>query len=186
MNHLLFIRHAETDMAGTFCGHSDPPINPRGYQQIQDLLSILHSEKIDIIYTSDLQRAATTAGALAEAFTIPCVTKPNLREINFGEWEGFTWQEIQQSDAAYANKWIESYPDLPAPSGESLEAFQTRVLAEVTDLLNLADHEQAAVVTHAGVMRVVLQIMCGLDEQEAWNLTKPYCCFFKYPYSVAQ
>jgi broad specificity phosphatase PhoE len=181
MNGVLFIRHAETDMAGTFCGHSNPPINARGLQQIQALLSALNGEEIEYIFTSDLERAASTARMLADAYGVPCIQKPNLREINFGTWEGLTWQQIQEQDEAYARRWTETYPNLPAPGGETFADFQTRVIAEITEIFNSDDQQQAAVVTHGGVMRVVLQAMCGLAENEAWELTKHYCSFFRYP-----
>lgn len=97
MNDILFIRHAETDMAGTFCGHSNPPINARGQHQIQTLINTLHGEEIECIFTSDLARAAYTARALADAFRVPCIERPNLREIDFGNWEGLTWQQDRKS-----------------------------------------------------------------------------------------
>jgi broad specificity phosphatase PhoE len=184
MNGLLFIRHAETDMTRTFCGHSDPPINARGLQQIQTRLSALNGEEIECVFTSDLERAASTAGVLADAYGVPCIQKPNLREINFGTWEGLTWHQIEEQDEAYARRWTETYPNLPAPDGELFVDFQTRVIAEITEIFNSDDHQQAAVVTHGGVMRVVLQMMCGIAENEAWELTKSYCSFFKYPRGV--
>lgn len=179
MNGVLFIRHAETDMAGTFCGHSNPPINARGRKQIQQLVDELNDEEINCVLTSDLERAVSTADTLADALGVPCTKRPNLREINFGTWEGLTWQQIQEHDEAYARKWAEAYPDLPAPGGESFADFQTRVIAEVTEILNTIDRHHGAVVTHGGVMRVVLQVMCGLAEDEAWERTRPYCSFFK-------
>ncbi len=184
MSPILFIRHAETDMAGTFCGHSDPPVNARGQQQILDLQKSLHAESFDVIYSSDLQRAVTTGEALALAFGAPLVTRPSLREIGFGQWEGLTWREIEQKDAAQATRWVESFPYLSTPDGESVEAFQARVLGEVRQLLALAGDRQLAVVTHAGVMRLVLHSLCGLAEQETWRSTASYCCFFKYPAGV--
>jgi alpha-ribazole phosphatase/probable phosphoglycerate mutase len=186
MSALLFIRHAETDMAGTFCGHSNPPINARGHQQIHVLLKTLHAEPIDAVCTSDLQRAATTADALAKAFACPSSTTSALREINFGEWEGLTWPEIETKDAAYAREWSNAYPNLPAPGGESFDAFQARVLAEVHHLLTLNGGGCFAVVTHGGVIRVVLRALCGLDEREAWEQTKSYCGFFRYKDGTGQ
>ena len=186
MSPILFIRHAETDMAGTFCGHSDPPVNIRGRQQIQELLKLLEGETLDAIYASDLQRAATTGEALAAAFSAPLVTTPALREILFGQWEGLTWSEIVQKDAPRASRWIDEYPCLVAPGGESFETFQSRVLDEVQHLVALAGEKCFAVVTHAGVMRLVLRLLCGLEEQDAWRRTESYCCFFKYPYEVNQ
>jgi len=186
MSTLLFIRHAETDMAGRFCGHSNPPVNVRGRQQIQMLLKALTPKPIDAVYTSDLQRAVTTADALANAFACPSSTTSALREINFGEWEGLTWPEIETKDAAYARDWSNAYPNLPAPGGESFGAFQARVLAEVHHLLTLNGEGCFAVVTHAGVMRVVLRTLCGLDEKEAWERTRLYCGFFKYAGGMSQ
>jgi broad specificity phosphatase PhoE len=186
MNGVLFIRHAETDMADTFCGHSNPPINACGRQQIQKLMNALDDEEIECVFTSDLERAVSTAETLADAFGVTYIKRPNLREINFGSWEGLTWQQVQGQDKAYARRWTETYPNLPAPGGESFADFQTRVIAEVTEIFNSTDRRQAAVVTHGGVMRVVLQAMCGLAENEAWEITKPYCSFFRYPRELAR
>jgi broad specificity phosphatase PhoE len=181
MNGVVFIRHAETDMAGTFCGHSNPPINARGRQQIPTLMNALNGEEIECIFTSDLERAVFTAETLADAFEVPCIKKPNLREIYFGSWEGLTWQQIQERDEAYARRWTEAYPILPAPGGESFADFQKRVIAGVSEIFDSSDCRHSAVVTHGGVMRVVLQAMCGIAENEAWELTKHYCSFFRYP-----
>jgi broad specificity phosphatase PhoE len=180
MGTLLFIRHAETDMVGLFCGHSDPPVNEHGHRQIEGLLRALENESIDAVYTSDLSRALTTADAIAKAARLSPVAVPGLREIDFGEWEGRSWQEIESRNATYARRWSETYPQLPAPGGESFEAFQSRVMAEVERLLTLPDQKCLAVVTHGGVMRVVLRTRCGVNEEEAWEQTKTYCGFFRF------
>ena len=88
MSELLFIRHAETDMAGTFCGHSDPELNARGRAQVGELIDRLRTEEIGVVYTSDLRRAHATGMAIAEAFAVDCHVRSALREINFGQWEG--------------------------------------------------------------------------------------------------
>jgi broad specificity phosphatase PhoE len=177
---LLFIRHAETDFAGRFCGHSDPPINDRGLRQIEEFIETLKTESIDAVYASDLTRAMTTADAIGRVFGLSTIKVPELREIGFGDWEGLSWQEIEARDQVYARRWSEAYPDLPAPGGEPFEAFQSRVLREVKHLLEITSQRCAAVVTHAGVMRIVLRSLCGLEEREAWERTKGYCCVVRY------
>jgi alpha-ribazole phosphatase len=182
---LLFIRHAETDFAGRFCGYSDPPVNERGLRQIEKLIETLRTESIgamsiDAVYASDLSRSLTTADAIGRAFGLSPIKVPELREIGFGEWEGLSWPEIESRDQVYARRWSEAYPNLPAPSGEPFETFQSRVLSEVKRLIATTSHRCAAVVTHAGIMRVVLRSLCGLEEQEAWERTKVYCAFFRY------
>lgn len=177
---LLFIRHAETDLGGRFCGRSDPPVNEHGLRQIEELIEGLRTESIDAIYASDLSRSLTTAHAIGRAFALSPVKLPALREIDFGEWEGLSWQDIESRDRVYACRWSEAYPDLSAPGGEPFDAFQSRVLSVVKRLLAITSQRCAAVVTHAGVMRVVLRSLCGLEEQEAWERTKAYCGFFRY------
>jgi broad specificity phosphatase PhoE len=180
MDSLLFIRHAETDLAGRFCGHSDPPVNERGHRQIEELVRSLDGESIDAVYSSDLARSLTTAEAVASAFGLSPVVTRALREIYFGVWEGLSWEEIESRDEAYARQWSIAYPELPAPDGELFEAFQTRVLIEVERLLAMPNQKHAVVITHGGVMRVVLRVLCGAGEKESWERTKNYCSFFWY------
>jgi alpha-ribazole phosphatase len=175
MSELLFIRHAETDMAGTFCGHSDPGLNAHGFAQLPPLVDRLEGEDIRAIYTSDLLRAWTTASTIADAFGISYQVRPALREINFGQWEGLTWAEIEQRDKDYARRWITEYPQLPAPWGETLREFKKRVLNEVAFLSQVTEGHNIAVITHAGVIRIVLSTLQGYSEEEAWRRTRSYC-----------
>jgi alpha-ribazole phosphatase/probable phosphoglycerate mutase len=186
MTDLLLIRHAETDMAGTFCGHSDPPVNAAGRQQIVSLVESLRTKRFDAVYTSDLVRASATANALAGAFTVPCFPRPALREIKFGRWEGLTWSEIEAADPTYAAEWLKAFPNLPAPGGEAFEAFEVRVRNEATDLLSQPQHRSIAVVTHAGVIRTILRAFCGINDQQAAEITKTYCSTYACKQSTAK
>jgi alpha-ribazole phosphatase/probable phosphoglycerate mutase len=182
MSELLLIRHAETDMAGTFCGHSDPELNARGRIQLSELINRLRMENIGAVYTSDLRRAHTTGMAIAEAFHVDCHERSALREIDFGRWEGITWEEIERRDDVYARRWIAEYPRLPAPDGESFRDFERRVLNEVKSLsleAEVAEH-RIAVVTHAGVLRTVLRALLRCSEDTAWEQTRSYCSLVSY------
>jgi alpha-ribazole phosphatase len=179
MSRIFFIRHAETEMAGRYCGHSDPELNAQGRAQLSKLTHLLAHDAIDTVYSSDLRRAQTTAQSIAAARHIPVVLRPPLREIHFGDWEGMSWEQIEQLDPDFAQEWMAAYPHLPAPSGESFQAFEARVMEEVHHLLDRS-HGPIAVVTHAGVLRVVLRHLFGCSEQEAWQQTKAYCCVVRY------
>ena len=180
MNSILFIRHAETDMAGTFCGHSDPELNSAGHQQVADLVRKLRTENITAVYASDLRRAQTTAGEVARGVGVEYEVRPALREISFGEWEGLTWDEIEQRDRAYARQWIAEYPTLPAPRGEVFRDFEQRVLEEMAFLSAKASDRSIAVITHAGVMRIVLCSLCKYSEEEAQKQTNSYCAIVRH------
>jgi alpha-ribazole phosphatase len=170
---LWLVRHAETDLAGTFCGHADPPVNSRGHRQIVSLVRDLQGHAIDAVYSSDLKRARTTAEAIADSFRASLVVTADLREINFGEWETLTWRQIERRDPEYAQRWINEYPNLSAPKGEFFEGFANRVLHFFDSYL--AKDRRAAVVTHAGVLRVILTRRCGCTDEQAWMQTRPYC-----------
>jgi broad specificity phosphatase PhoE len=179
MSRVLFIRHAETAMAGRFCGRSDPDLNAEGWAQLTSLAHQLSAEPLDTVYSSDLRRASATAQAITAVRGIPQVVRPALREIDFGLWEGLSWEEIEQMDPEYARRWLARYPHLPTPSGEGFQAFEARVLREVNHLLD-GNRGPIAVVTHGGVLRVVLRHLCGCSDAEAWQQTRAYCCIVRY------
>jgi alpha-ribazole phosphatase/probable phosphoglycerate mutase len=174
VKHLFLIRHAETDMAGRFCGHSDPELNERGHQQLAGVVDRLSEYAIRRIYTSDLRRARQTAEAIASHYGIGLEVRLGLREIHFGQWEGLSWSEIEAHDAALANSWAERYPNVTAPGGESLQQFERRVRAESAFLFAAATECPIAVVAHAGFIRVLLTNFYGVLEEEAWKLTQEY------------
>jgi alpha-ribazole phosphatase/probable phosphoglycerate mutase len=168
MSVLHFIRHGETDMAGRFCGQIDPDLNSHGREQANSL----RLEGLEKVYSSDLRRSRSTA----EALGVPVVVRPALREIAFGAWEGLRWEEIERADPEYAREWMARYPALPSPGGEGFQEFTRRVREEVRWLFEQPG--TFAVVTHAGVLRLVLQHWLGCSEAEAWQRTQSYCCAF--------
>jgi alpha-ribazole phosphatase len=174
MKRLLLIRHAESDMAGRFCGHSDPELNERGDQQLAGVVDRLSKYVIRRIYTSDLPGARQTADAIASHFGTGFEVRPALREIHFGLWEGLSWSEIEACDLVLAKSWAERYPNSTAPSGESVQQFERRVRAESGFLLAAATECPIAAVAHAGFIRVLLTNHYGVLEEEAWKLTKEY------------
>jgi alpha-ribazole phosphatase len=179
MSRVLWVRHAETEMAGRFCGQSDPDLNVQGQEQLIGLAQVLSAETIDGVYSSDLRRAQSTAQAIASTRNVPLSLRPALREIHFGEWEGLSWGQIEEMDPEYARKWADGYPHVTAPAGESFQAFEARVLEEVSHLID-RNLGSIAVVTHAGVLRIVLRNLHGCSERETWQQTQPYCCVVRY------
>jgi len=180
MSAIIFIRHAETDLAGTLCGHSDPELNARGYAQLPALIDELRGQDIGVVYTSDLRRARTTAAAIAYAFAVHCHACSSLREIDFGAWEGLSWTEVERRDPAYASRWLAEYPNLPAPGGEAFSAFEERILHSVHALCKLDIPRNIAVVCHAGVLRTILCRLQGQSASDAWQQTRSYCSIVRH------
>lgn len=171
---LVFIRHAETDLAGTFCGRSDPPLNAVGEAQLGSLLQRIACFPYAAIYSSDLVRAHATAQSIANISGTPVHLAPALREIDFGDWETLSWEQIEQRDPAYAARWVAQFPNLPAPGGEPIPLFKHRVLAEIARLRHL--DQNLAIVTHAGPLRVLLEELGHFAPHHAWERTREYTC----------
>ena len=95
MTTLLLVRHGETDWnaEGRLQGHTDRPLNDFGRRQASALAERLAGDGITAVYSSDLSRALETAEILAARLELPVVTDPDLRERNWGSWEGLTGPE---------------------------------------------------------------------------------------------
>ncbi len=176
MNPCVLVRHGETEMAGRFCGHSDPPLNRAGQTQIEESAALLMSTPPEVIYSSDLKRALQSAQLLACRFAAPIHLRPGLREICFGEWEGLSWREIGQRFPQEAQAWIERYPYGVIPSGEAYDQFSSRVDEETNFLLEQARTRSVVAVTHAGFIRTALTDFCSISHAEAYHRSAPYAC----------
>lgn len=174
MTKLLLVRHAETNLADTFCGHSDPGLNAHGWAQIPRLIGELEGYAIERVYTSDLQRAQQTAWAIASRFGAECHVRTGLREIHFGRWEGLRWSEIALRDPQEASRWMREYPLGNFPEGEDMRSFNTRVRLEIESLIGGSDRGPVTIVTHGGVIRSVLTEIARVSTEEAWRRTKAY------------
>ena len=173
---LILLRHAETDLAGTFCGATDPPLNQRGLAQLPALIARLADLHLDAIYTSDLLRARQTAEAIAAPHSTQIHPRPSLRQINFGRWETLTWQQIEQADPAFAVRWIAEFPNLPPPDGEPIPLFKHRVLEEIAFIRQQLQGQTVAIVTHSTVLRVLLEELGHFSAHHAWESTRDYTC----------
>lgn len=175
MSTIIFIRHGETGMAGTFCGHSDPDLNPAGESQVIRLAEDVTMLGIERIYSSDLRRVAQTATAIAQRIGVDVVYLPALREIDFGLWEGLKWQQIEDRFPAEADRWLREFPMRSAPGGETYADFTARVDAAFALIRERAAGKNTAIVTHRGVMRYALTKFFGFSVDDAWTKTAPYC-----------
>lgn len=113
------------------------------------------------VWSSPLRRCL----ALAECLHPQPRIDPRLAEIDFGDWEGKTWREI---GAAPLDLWAADVAGFAPPGGESARALQARALAFVADL----PADDAVLVTHAGVMRVLVAHWLGL-EPAGWLKVRP-------------
>ncbi|MDE3063650.1 MAG: histidine phosphatase family protein [Acidobacteriota bacterium] len=184
MRDCVLIRHGETSMAGLFCGHSDPPLNDAGRQQI-GLVGAMLGQRPDVIYASDLRRARQSAELIASHFGLAVHVRPGLREIDFGAWEGLYWTQIEEQFPAEARAWMERYPEGKIPAGERYETFRERVRLEMRFLLAEAEIQSLVAVTHGGFIRTALTELYSLPHAEAHRWSAQYASIVSIPFAQA-
>ncbi|HZP06432.1 MAG TPA: histidine phosphatase family protein [Terracidiphilus sp.] len=174
MKSIILVRHAETAMAGKFCGHADPDLNAAGEMQLPPIVEGVVRCGIDRIIASDLRRALRTAQAIGCEIGVEPQLRPQLREIHFGLWEGLTWAEITERYPREVRTWLSEFPKSSAPDGEPYATFCERIEAEFKLLIDSLANQTTAVITHAGPMRFALTKFFGWSEQDAFEQTAAY------------
>lgn len=174
MSALVFIRHGETDMAGKFCGHSNPDLNSGGKGQAAAAAEMVASLGIERICSSDLHRAWNTAKVVGHRIGVTPEPWPGLREMFFGEWEGLEWTYIEKKFPEESVRWLNEFPLRSAPGGEAYGTFTARIDSAIGSLLRDGENRRTAIVTHRGVMRYALTRFCAFPEAVAWRVTAPY------------
>ena len=174
MNGIVLIRHAETDLAGKFCGQSDPDLNSAGKHWLRLLVEETAPLGIQRIYSSDLRRASRTAAAIGERIRVPVELRPGLREIHFGLWEGLSWEQVEQQYPYEAELWAREFPAGSVPGGESHRDFIARVEAEFSLLLGEKGSMVPTVVTHRGVPEYALPRFFGFSGADARSRTEGF------------
>jgi probable phosphoglycerate mutase len=144
---LWLVRHGATDWsdAGRLNGWTDVPLNERGRLQARRLEGALAGKSFAGVWTSDLSRSTETAHLAA----FGAVTDERLRELDFGELEGKTWDECPPD----AREALLAFDDFEAPGGEAVTNLRRRV-HEFAARLGEGDH---LVFTHGGVIRLLLR-----------------------------
>lgn len=161
---LLVLRHAQStwNAAGRWQGWADPPLSEIGETQLPAAARALASAGVApfaAVYSSDLQRARRTAGALAAALdSPPPVPRRDLREHDIGEWSGLTRPEIEQRWPGQIEAW--SHGDLLAtPGGEEREAFATRIVGAIEAIAGTHPGQRILVVCHGGAIRALTRAL---------------------------
>jgi probable phosphoglycerate mutase len=161
---LLLVRHGETDWnaEGRLQGQTDRPLSEFGRAQARRLAVELETEGLAAIYSSDLSRARETAEIVGERLGLPVFLDPDLREKDWGTWEGLTSVERDRVELV----------------GESTTAHQERTLRALRRISELhPGDERILVVTHGGSMRRVQTAALGLALPVVENCGRWLCAW---------
>ncbi|MDQ0196477.1 histidine phosphatase family protein [Paenibacillus wynnii] len=166
---LVLLRHGSTqwNVERRYLGHTDLPLLPGSMEQFAQQEG--NSEGLEDfwrVYSSDLTRCRQTLACSMPALREMAVYDNRLREMNFGDWEGLTYDQLKGS-SLYRN-WLDDPKAVTPPNGESWKRFEERVDSFLLELVQAAEEESVTstftqpcsrrvlIVTHGGVIRQLL------------------------------
>ena len=158
---LLLVRHAEVELSyqGLFGGRVDMNLSPRGRDQAAMLAKYLHSKPLAAIYASPMKRVQQTLAPVLQNGAPRPVILPDLREVDFGDWTGHTWVEVQAKFGVTAPSWLDQLACGGIANAECGEEFRERVQPCLEQILTAHPGQPVAIFCHGGVIRMLLSLL---------------------------
>lgn len=178
-NRLIYVvRHGQIQLPDDqrrYIGQLDLPLNEDGIRQAEWLRKRLERAEISAAYCSDLSRSRQTAAIIAANKSVRIVSRPDLREISLGEWEGCTFAEISRQ---YPHEFKARGADIGyyrVPGGESFADCSRRIVAAFHEILAAAPGN-ILIVGHAGANRMLLCHVLGMPVANLFRISQDYGC----------
>ncbi len=154
---LLLLRHAVTDVTdGTLLlGQQEAHLGEQGEHQADALAKTVAKREPDRLIASPLSRSMETARPIAETAGLEVETDPDLREIDFGDWSGRSFDKIRKEDPDLVEELGDDPGSFTFPGGEKISDFWSRV-GSAADRLMKASASRIAVLSHGGVTRSLI------------------------------
>lgn len=165
---LYLVRHGETELnvKKVYYGSTDCGLTEKGRDQALSLRRVFEPMALDVVLESPLVRAKDTASLLLGENKVSRIADDRLKELNFGEWEGKSWQELQ-GDATY-EKWCNEWQTTCPPDGESFLDLAARVDSFYKELLARSE-ENVLIVAHHAVLQQLMACLLETDPASCWH-----------------
>ena len=163
---LIIVRHGESEWnrVGRYQGQRDAQLSELGLRQANALAQRLRHEPIDVIFTSQLQRAAKTAEAIARFhLEVPLEYAPEIMEINHGDWEGLLTKEVLERYGDGLHEWHWHPTRAQMPNGESFSNILKRVLDFKERLIEQYYERNVLLSTHDVVVKILVADALGMN-----------------------
>lgn len=162
------LRHGEVEGGRKYRGQLDDPLTEKGWQQLRRTTA--NKQGWQHIISSPLKRCADFAAEFSEATSLPLNKRDAFKEISFGLWEGKTADELLKSDESKVKKYWDDPVNTTPPDGENVLDFEKRILHGWNTMLNDFQGKHVLLISHAGVMRVILCHVLGMPLTELFKL----------------
>ena len=171
MIRLILVRHAITtcNEGGNLSGQIDSTLSEKGKLQVEQLTCYLKDENIDEIYTTPFSRTKDTMEKLAQIKSIEINETDKFNEIDFGEFDGLSFDIIKRDYPEEFEKMIKEGLEYTYPKGESLIDTFDRVSKELENILKDKDNKTILICSHGGTIRNILSYLISKDYKYHWN-----------------
>ena len=172
------VRHGEHALGHVVCGVTDPELTELGWSQLQKRIETLasHGSRWDVCLSSPRRRCAEFARHMARQHGIPYADEPGFSEVDFGQWEAMSYDQIQENHPGQWQQWI-SNPADPAPhGGERYGEFLHRIESSWNALVEAHRGKKIVLFAHGGVIRAVFRAVLSLDSGNLNRFNVPHAC----------
>jgi broad specificity phosphatase PhoE len=151
---IYIVRHGQSigNLNRRILGHTDLDLTENGYLEAQKCADFMKETPIDIIYSSDLQRAYNTALPHAKIRSLLPIKSKELRELYFGDWEGVSVNSVEETEL-FKVSWREGFGTFTAPNGESVKALADRIYSFIFRKAMENEGKSMLFVFHAAAIR---------------------------------
>jgi len=177
---IALVRHGATDwnLQGRCQGATDRELNAVGIRQVRDIAAAFIKEPIEAIYSSGLKRARQTAESIAEPHNLRVLIEPDIRELDHGELEGLTFNQIKDNYPDFISRWRTTPAEIQVPGGERLDDVAERAWQALNRIAGQhGDGKKLVVVSHNFP---ILGILCRITGTHLNN----YRCFHLDPCGI--
>ncbi|MDB5158791.1 MAG: phosphoglycerate mutase [Mucilaginibacter sp.] len=163
---IFLIRHTTPNVCkGFIYGRTDVPL-AESFSTEKELIIGKLPKHIDLVVSSPSSRCTLLAREIDSSF----VEDECLMELDFGAWEGKTWDTV---DRLESERWTADFINTAPPQGESLHQMNERVMRFWNQLLNYP-HQRIVIITHAGVIRLILALINAIPLQSLFDINVQY------------
>jgi len=162
------LRHGDVEGGRKYRGHQDDPLSKLGWQQLRD--NTKRKQDWQQVISSPLKRCTEFSRELADKHQLPLKIEQDLKEISFGLWEGKTAEELLVEDEANIKKYWNDPVNVTPPQGEALLDFEKKITIAWNEILNQYSGQHILLLSHAGVMRIILCHILGMPLTELFKL----------------
>ncbi len=188
-----FLRHGEPEGGDVLRGRVDHPLSEVGWSQMQKAAALTAQRKLSSstpswthLISSPLQRCRVFAEHLAGVTALELRVVEQWQEIDYGDWDGMLLSDWREEAGPQFKEFRRDMSKLHPPNGEAFLSFKDRVLEAWNELADFPDGSHVLVVTHGGVLRVVLPTVLGMPLNRSYPLHIPFASFSRIALSVAE